>query len=65
MKKILLLISLSILSAGCSDNKSSKVVDDASFSGMVDSQTKAMEKAKALEGVLMDADKNRMEQVNK
>lgn len=63
MKKLLLLVSLSVLSVGCTDDKSATVTDDASFSGMVESQAKAMEKAKALEGVLLDADKKRREQV--
>ena len=63
MKSLLLFVSISLLISGCSDNESSKVSDDASFSGMVDSQAKAMEKAQAIEGVLMDADKKHREQI--
>lgn len=62
MKSLLLVVSLSMLIVACSDDKSATVKDDASFSGMVESQTRAMEKAKAVDGVLMDADKNRREQ---
>jgi hypothetical protein len=62
MKKVLLLIvPLFVSITGCSEEKSATDKDDASFSGMVDSQTRAMQKAKDIEGVLMDAEKNRRE----
>ena len=65
MKKILLLVvPLSVLVAACSDDKSDTVKDDASFSGMVESQARAMQKAKAVESVLMDADKKRREEID-
>ncbi|NNG14476.1 MAG: hypothetical protein HKM22_04885 [Gammaproteobacteria bacterium] len=59
---LILLVPLSVLIAGCSDDKSATVEEDASFSGMVESQERAMQKAKALEGVLLDADKKRREE---
>ncbi len=64
MKFLLFLVSLSVLIAGCSDDKSATVTDNASFSGMVDSQVKAMEKARAVEGLLRDANKQRNEQAD-
>lgn len=54
---LIVLLPLSVLMTGCSDNKSARVTDDASFSGMVESQARAMQKARAVEGVLLDADK--------
>ena len=65
MKALLILfVSLLVLTVGCSENKPAKVNEDESFSNMVDSQAKAMQKAKALDGVLRDADKKRREEMN-
>lgn len=60
--KALVIIVVSVLIVGCSEEESAKVGDDASFSAMVDSQAQAMQKARALEGVMRDAEKNRREQ---
>ena len=63
MKSLLiLLVPLFVLIAGCSEDKPDTVNDNASFSGMVDSQAKAMQKAKDVEGVLLNADKKRREE---
>lgn len=56
---LILLLPLSVLMTGCSDNKSAKVEDDASLSGMVESQARVMEKARDVEGVLQDAERKR------
>ena len=61
---LILLVPLSVLIAGCSDDKPATVKEDASLSGMVDSQARAMQKAKDLEGVLLDADKKRREELD-
>ncbi|WP_126454112.1 hypothetical protein [Sulfuriflexus mobilis] len=61
--KTLVIIVVSVLIVGCSEEEPAKVGDDASFSAMVDSQAQAMQKAKALEGVMRDAEKKRREQM--
>lgn len=53
----IVLLPLSMLLSACSDNKSAKVADDASLSGMVESQAKVMQKARDVEGLLQDTDK--------
>jgi hypothetical protein len=58
----ILLVPLSVLITGCSEDKPAKVKEDASLSGMVDSQARAMQKAKDVEEVLLDADKRRREE---
>ena len=59
----ILFVPLLVLFAGCSENKSSKVNEEASFSGMVNNQAKAIEKAKALEQQLQGAERKRFEQL--
>lgn len=62
MRILLLSTILPILVVGCSDDKSSATGNDASFSGMVESQVEAMDKARAVEGALKDAVSKRREQ---
>lgn len=63
MKRLLiLLLPVSVLITGCSEDKPAPVKEEASLSGMVDSQAQAMQKARNLEGVLLEADKQRREQ---
>lgn len=63
MKALLIvLVPLSVSITACSDEKSATVEEGASLSGMVESQERAMQKAKALESVLIDADKKRREE---
>lgn len=57
-----LCMSLSMLLLGCSDEQAARLENDASLSGMVESQAQAMQKARALDGVLQDADKKRREE---
>jgi hypothetical protein len=64
MKTLLLvLVPLSAFIAVCSDDKPTKVKEDTSLSGMVESQAQGMQKARELEGVLLDADKRRRDEV--
>ena len=65
MKTLFILFALlPMWMVGCSENKPAKVNEEASFSRMVDSQAKAMQKAKALEGVLQDAENKRREEMD-
>ena len=59
---LILLVPLFVSITGCSEDKPDTVNDNASFSGMVDSQAKAMQKAKDVEGVLLNANKKRREE---
>ena len=59
--KVFFMLFVSVLMLGCSENKPAKVDDEASFSSMVDSQAKAMQKARDLEGALREAEKKRRE----
>ena|GEM_PF-4276174 len=56
-----LVLPLSVLMSGCSADKPEPVREKAGLAGMVESQTQAMQKARNLEGILLEADKQRRE----
>ncbi|MDT8404071.1 hypothetical protein [Sulfuriflexus sp.] len=57
----ILMLPLSILMSSCSADKPAPAREKAGLAGMVESQTRAMQKAKNLDGILLEADKQRRE----